>query len=125
MITFDTKGDWSKTTKFLEFITHMRIDHILQDAGEKGVQALSSATPVDSGRAASSWYYTYTNEKDYANVTWYNDDIEGGCNVAILIQYGHATKNGGYVEGIDYINPAIKPIFDNLANTVWREVVNA
>lgn len=124
MITFNQKGDWSKTTKFLDFLGLVTIDDILNKYGQKGVAALSGATPVKTGLAATSWLYKIVKEKGRITIEWHNTDIENGINVAVLIQYGHATKNGGFVQGIDYINPAMKPIFDEIANDVFKEVIS-
>lgn len=94
----------------------------LERYGQEGVAALSSATPADTGLAANSWYYTVEVTKNGASITWSNSDVEGGFPVAVMIQYGHGTGTGGYVSGRDYINPAIVPIFDKIAESVWREV---
>lgn len=94
----------------------------LEKYGQEGVAALSSATPADTGLASNSWYYTVKVTKNGATITWSNSDVEGGFPVAVMIQYGHGTGTGGYVSGRDYINPAIVPIFDKIAESVWREV---
>jgi hypothetical protein len=90
--------------------------------GPIGVEALRGATPVDSALASQSWYYEIVDKPGYFAIHWYNSDIENGFPVAVMIQYGHATRNGGYVEGRDYINPALRPIFDQIAIDMWREV---
>lgn len=125
MIKFNIKGDWSKTIRYLDVNQNLSIDKYLNDAGQKGVVALSQATPIRTGLAASSWSYNINKSADNATVEWHNSDVEGGCNVAILIQYGHGTRNGAYVQGIDYINPAIRPVFDELAENIWKEVNRA
>ena len=90
--------------------------------GREGVAALASATPVDSGLTASSWYYEIINRNGTAQITFYNSNIQNGVPIAIILQYGHGTRNGGWVQGRDYINPAIQPIFDRIANDAWKEV---
>lgn len=122
IITFRQKGNWSKTERFLRKAYTLDIDKLLKFYAEEGVRALRSATPKDTGKTANSWYYTINRNQNGISIVWSNSNDEGGVNVAVLIQYGHGTKNGGYVHGIDYINPAIRPIFEELANRVWREV---
>lgn len=125
MIKVRHKGDFSKTIKFLEK-SRKGIDlKILIKYGEEGVKALSSATPVDSGKTASSWYYKITKSKGSVKLEFFNSNIQNGVPIAIILQYGHATRNGGWVEGIDYINPAIQPIFDKMAKEAWEEVTKA
>ena len=94
----------------------------LDKNGREGVAALASATPVDSGLTASSWYYEIVNRIGSAKITFYNSNIQNGVPIAIILQYGHGTRNGGWVQGRDYINPAIQPIFDKIANEAWKEV---
>lgn len=121
-IRFTHKGDFSKTTRFLERAKQaVRLSN-LDKYAKKGVEALASATPVDSGLTASSWSYEIVNEKGSIAINFINSNIQQGTPIAIIIQYGHATGNGGWVEGRDYINPAIQPIFDEIVNDVWREV---
>ena len=95
---------------------------LLSKYGAIGVTALSGATPVESGLAASSWYYEIVDKPGYFAIHWLNSDIENGFHVAIALQYGYATRNGGYVQGRDYINPAIQPIFDQMVTDMWKEV---
>jgi hypothetical protein len=95
---------------------------VLSKYGQIGVTALSGATPIDSGLAASSWYYEIVDKPGYFAIHWYNSDVENGYPVAIALQYGHATGNGGYVHGRDYINPVMRPIFDQMVADMWREV---
>lgn len=122
IIGFGHKGDFSSTTKFLNKMVKV-IDHMdLDRYGQQGVAALMSATPKDTGLAASSWYYLITRSTDSVSIQFCNSDIEGGVPIAIILQYGHATKNGGWVEGRDYINPAIQPIFDTITKNAWEEV---
>lgn len=113
-----------KTEKFLEFLKTDRMFSSLPAYARRGVDALSRATPVDTGRAAGSWKYDIVRKRWGQTIWWLNTDIEGGVNVAVLIQYGHGTGTGGYVPGRDYINPAMRPIFSELADIVWKEVQN-
>lgn len=123
-------GDFSKTQRYLKRIKEISTfenTHILEKYGKRGCDALSDATPIDTGLTASSWYYKILkDDKNHTvSLSFHNSNIsEGTCNVAIILQYGHGTKNGGYVEGIDYINPALKPIFDDIANEAWNEVIS-
>lgn len=122
MITFRQKGDFSKLTRFLERAKEAVHLGDLDKYGRQGVAALSSATPVDSGLTAESWYYEIENKNGSATIKFNNSNIQNGVPIAIILQYGHGTRNGGWVEGRDYINPAIQPIFDEIANEAWREV---
>lgn len=124
MIRFKHRGNFNKTEKFLTGYGRLNFRRVLESYGQKGVDALASATPIDSGLTASSWYYTIEITKTYFTVSWMNSNVVSGVPIAIILQYGHGTGTGGYVEGIDYINPALKPIFDSLAEDIWREVVN-
>ena len=122
MITFRQKGDFSKLTRFLERAKEtIRLGN-LDKYGREGVAALASATPIDSGKPASAWYYKIENKNGYASINFCNSNINKGVPIAIILQYGHGTRNGGYVQGRDYINPAIRPIFDKIADDAWREV---
>ena len=122
MITFRQSGDFSKTMRFLE--RAKQVVHIsdLDRYGRAGVAALKSATPVDTGLTADSWYYEIKNRNGTVEITFNNSNIQNGVPIAIILQYGHATRNGGWVQGRDYINPAIQPIFDKIADEAWREV---
>lgn len=122
MISFRHKGDFSKLTRFLERAKEVVHLGCLDKYGREGVAALASATPVDTGLTADSWYYKITNDGQSAKVTFYNSNIQNGVPIAIILQYGHGTRNGGWVQGRDYVNPAIQPIFDKLTNEAWREV---
>ena len=122
MITFRQKGDFSKLTRFLERVKGAVRLSDLDKYGRQGVAALSSATPIDSGLTAESWYYEIENKKGSATITFYNSNVQNGVPIAIVLQYGHGTRNGGWVQGRDYINPAIQPIFDEIVNEAWREV---
>lgn len=124
MISFRQKGDFSKTEKFLKKSFGKKYLQILEKYGEIGVQQLKAYTPIDSGETADSWYYKVEQTTPTSlSITWYNDNVNKGVNIAVILQYGHATRNGGWVEGKDYINPALKPVFDNLAKAAWREVI--
>ena len=114
MITFRQKGDFSKLTRFLE--------RDLDKYGREGVAALASATPVDTGRTANSWHYKIEQKQSSVSISFYNTNIQNGVPIAVILQYGHATRNGGWVQGRDYINPAIQPIFDKIADAAWKEV---
>lgn len=121
MISFRHKGDFKKTTRYLIKVKDLsKID--LDRYGREGVAALASATPVDSGVTASSWYYKILRKNGRISIGFYNSHINDGVPIAIIIQYGHGTRNGGWVQGRDYINSAIQPIFDKITNDVWREV---
>lgn len=120
MIRFRQKGDFSNTIKFLKKSTSPLKN--LERYGEEGVKALSSFTPVDSGLTASSWYYKIFKDQTGIRITFNNSNIQNGVPIAIILQYGHGTGTGGWVEGIDYINPAIKPVFEKMASDAWKEV---
>lgn len=122
MISFKQKGDFSKLTGFLE--KSLEIVHLgsLDKYGREGVKALSAATPVDTGSTANSWSYEIVQKKSSVLIVFKNDYRENNIPIAIILQYGHGTKNGGYVEGIDYINPAIQPIFEKILHEAWTEV---
>lgn len=122
MIRFTHKGDFSKTTKFLSRAKNSVRFSDLEKYAKKGVEALASATPIDSGKTASSWGYEISNEKGLISIAFTNSNIQDNVPIAIIIQYGHGTGTGGWVEGRDYINPAIQPIFDEIVNDLWREV---
>lgn len=125
MITFRHRGSLSKTARFLERAKHAVRLADLDRYGREGVAALASATPVESGLTASSWYYEISYSKSGARISFYNSNINDGVPIAIILQYGHGTGTGGWVEGRDYINPAIQPIFDRLVDEAWREVTRA
>ncbi len=122
MITFRQKGDFSKLSRYLERVKEAVRLGYLDKFGREGVAALSSATPVESGLTASSWYYEIENSKGSVAISFHNSNINKGVPIAIILQYGHGTGTGGWVEGRDYINPAIQPIFDKIADEAWREV---
>lgn len=122
MITVRQKGDFEKLTKYLTTSRKAIRSIDFDKYGREGVEALSSATPVDTGLTASSWYYEVKKTRDSASITFYNSNVQNGIPIAIILQYGHGTGNGGWVEGRDYINPAIQPIFDKIAKEAWEEV---
>lgn len=122
MITFRHRGDLSKTTRFLEKASRIDVNSILAQYAQAGVSALSSATPIDSGATAGSWGYKIERGSGSSKIVFTNSNINKGVQIAIILQYGHGTGTGGWVEGRDYINPAIQPIFDEIANAAWREV---
>lgn len=122
MITFRQKGDFSKLTRYFERVKEAAKIGVLDKYGNAGVAALSSATPVDSGLTASSWTYKISRQNGSARIDFLNTNVNKGVNIAIILQYGHGTGTGGWVEGRDYINPAIQPVFDKLANDAWKEV---
>lgn len=122
MIVVKHKGNFSKTEKFLRRATTMDYRSVLEKYAQEGVAALAAATPVESGLTASSWDYEIRVSRGSYSIAWTNSNINDGVPIAVILQYGHGTRNGGWVEGRDYINPAIQPIFDKIANELWREV---
>lgn len=122
MIKIDSKGDFSKSFKYLERLDSWKVDPILHKYGKQGVNALAAATPVDSGETANSWNYTIKSTGKSGSIHWNNTHVNNGVNIAVILQYGHGTGTGGYVPGRDYINPAIRPIFDAIARDAWNEV---
>lgn len=124
MISFRHKGDFSKSMRFLERAKNVVKLGDLDKYGRAGVAALASATPVDSGETANSWYYEIVRTKNSVTIEFHNSNIQNGVPIAIILQYGHGTGTGGFVQGRDYINPAIRPIFDSIADDAWREVTS-
>lgn len=122
MISFKQKGDFSNLSRFLEKAKESIKIGDLDRYGREGVAALSSVTPVDSGLTASSWYYKIERGNGSISISFHNSNIQNGVPIAIILQYGHGTRNGGWVEGRDYINPAIQPLFDKIADNAWKEV---
>ena len=119
-------GNFNNLEKFLSAVSGGQyILRVLDKYGQKGVEALAAATPVDTGKTAASWSYEKVVENGTAKLIWSNSNIYRGINIAVLLQYGHATKSGTYVEGIDYINPALRPVFEKLADEAWMEVTKA
>ena len=123
IISVTQKGNFKKTTRFLSGIVGHHYRHKLEKYGALGVEALREATPKSSGKTAESWSYEIVEEAGRTSVYWRNSHVVNGTNIAIILEYGHATRNGGFVEGIDYINPAIRPIFEKMAKEAWKEVV--
>lgn len=119
------KGDFKETKKFLTKMTTRDYIKKLNHLGERGAAALAAATPVDSGVTAQSWHFEIIEEKGHVRLCWFNDHMVDGVPLVILLQYGHGTRNGGYVVGRDFINPTIRPIFDQIANEAWLEVKNS
>ena len=122
MIKFKQKGDFSKITKYFKKLEFFARNIDFDKYGRDGVAALKAATPVDSGETRDSWYYEIIKEDGNVKISFNNKNIQNGVPIAIILQYGHATRNGGWVEGRDYINPAIRPIFDGIATKAWKEV---
>lgn len=122
MISFTEKGSFNNTERYLKRLKQADLFAVLNKYGSMGVTALSNATPVDSGLTSGSWSYSIQQRKGYYSIRWHNSNMKNGVPVAVLIQYGHGTGTGGYVQGRDYINPAIRPLFDQMANEAWKEV---
>lgn len=126
VIKFESKGSWDQTGKFLKKIGDTSaLFSSLDQYGRMGVNALASATPVESGVSAQSWSYEVKRARGSCSITWFNSHVVGGVPVVILLQYGHGTGTGGYVRGRDFINPAIQPVFDRIADEVWKAVTSA
>lgn len=121
-IKLSSKGNFSKTFNFFDRIKKKEYLKILDKYGEMGLQALSAATPVDTGKTAASWGYEIHYSKEKATIAWTNSNTSKGIPIVVLIQYGHGTRNGGFVQGRDFINPAMRPIFDSIAEQAWQEV---
>lgn len=122
MIRFQQKGDFSRLNGFLERAKEAIKIGDLDKYGREGVNALRYMTPVDTGKTANSWYYTIIRKSGSVEIRFNNSNIQNGVPIAIILQYGHATRNGGYVHGRDYINPAVRPIFDKIASEAWKAV---
>lgn len=125
MITFEQKGDFRNTDRFLKKMSKMDFANTLRGVAQKGVVALSAATPVDSGLTANSWGYEITRSRNSFQIIWTNSHVENGFRVALGLQYGHGTGTGGYVAGRDYINPTMRPIFEQILADLWTEVTTA
>ena len=123
-ITLEASGSYSSTTTWLQRLGRMSIEQQLARYGAKGVRALASSTPVETGKTASSWSYSVTRKGDTWILSWENTNVVRGVPIAIILQYGHVPGTGGWVQGRDYINPAIKPLMDEIAEGVWRTVKN-
>lgn len=122
MITFRHKGDFSKFSRYLERAKEAVRLGTLDKYGNEGVAALASATPIESGQTANSWYYEIERSNGSVAIRFNNSNVNQGVPIAIILQYGHGTGTGGWVQGRDYINPAIQPVFDKIANEAWKEV---
>lgn len=125
MISFKVTGSYQATQSFITHLSRLNILEIMDSCGSAGVAALSSATPTDTGLAAGSWSYDTQANNGVYTIVWTNTDVESDFPVVIMLQYGYATGTGGYVQGRDYINPAIAPIFDQIADKVWKAVTSA
>ena len=121
-VSFNHKGDFSKTIDFLTKLSKGVNPGILDKFGREGVEALSRSTPIESGVTAESWNYKIKSSGNVTSISWYNSNIVNGVSIAVILQYGHGTQNGGWIEGRDYINPAMRPIFDKLAEEAYKEV---
>lgn len=122
MISFRHKGDFSKLSKHLERLKEKARLGILDKYGKAGVNALAAATPVETGLTANSWYYEIKRQNGSVSLVFNNSNVVDGVPIAIILQYGHGTGTGGWVQGRDYINPAVQPIFDQIAQEAWKEV---
>jgi len=125
MITFESRGDFKRTEAFLKKMSKGDMFSALERYGKMGVNALSNATPHDSGLTAASWTYEIRKSRGSVSITWLNTNVNNGVPVAIILQYGHGTGTGGWVQGRDYINPALRPVFDQIAENVWKAVTSA
>lgn len=124
-IVVENKGSWYNTKSFLKVVgNNNQYEYIIQQYAEAGLQALKNATPVRTGKTASSWSYEIEKTDKSISIIYNNSNVNKGLNIAMLIQFGHGTRNGGYVEGMDYVNPAIQPVFQLLANSIWKEVTH-
>ncbi len=124
MIRFKHSGNFKHTEKFFRDAKNISYRDILDRFGQLGVEALASATIIESGKTAASWGYEIEETPGGVSIYWTNDNVNDGVNIAIILQYGHGTGTGGYVEGIDYINPALRPVFEQIANEAWKEVIS-
>lgn len=122
IIVIKHKGKFEKTDRFFKRMSSLEVEEILAKYGEKGVAALSAATPINSGKTASSWFYEIEKTRGGYNIVWNNSNVNDGANIAVILQFGHGTGTGGYFSGTDYINPSLEPVFKELAEEAWREV---
>lgn len=122
MLFLRSRGNFNKTERFLKKSLGLNFLDVLDSYGRRGVEALKEHTPIETGETRNSWSYDIKKIKSGYSITWYNSHVNKGVNIAVILQYGHATGSGGYVTGVDYINPALKPIFDDLAEAAWKEV---
>lgn len=123
MIQCTVKGDFKKSNSFLRRLLRLDFNTLLKKYAEDGIKALSSATPVRTGKTAASWSWEIVKEKDAVSIFWTNSNLEQNVPIAVILDYGHGTSNGGYVQGRHYIAPAIRPVFDEIANAAWKEVI--
>lgn len=124
-VKFEVSGSFTKTEKFINRMKRREYLNVLDEFGREGAQALRNATPVDSGKTAESWDYEIKRTRNCTEIIWTNSNINDGVPIAIILQYGHGTGTGGYVQGRDYINPAIQPIFDKMAEKAWKVVTSS
>lgn len=123
MIRCAVKGDFKKTTGFLNKLKKLDLEHVLKRYAEEGVDALSSATPVRTGKTAASWSYEIVKEKDQISIYWRNSNMVNQVPIVLLLDMGHATQSGGFISGRHFISPAIQPVFDQIAEAAWKEVM--
>lgn len=123
-VNFEVSGGFTKTERFLNRMKRREYLNVLDEFGRDGVQALRNATPVDSGATAEAWDYEIKRTRNYTEIVWTNSNINDGVPIAVILQYGHGTGTGGYVQGRDYINPAIRPVFDKIAEKAWKVVTS-
>jgi hypothetical protein len=124
-VKIEVSGGFTKTERFLNRMKRREYLNVLDEFGRDGVQALRNATPVDSGATAEAWDYEIKRTRNYTEIVWTNSNINDGVPIAVILQYGHGTGTGGYVQGRDYINPAIRPVFDKIAEKAWKVVTSA
>lgn len=124
ILTYKTKGSFENTNKFFKKMSQKNIFKSLDKYGEEGVAALTASTPVDTGKTASSWSYEIRKTNSSISIIWKNSNIVDGVPIAVVLQYGHGTATGGYVQGVDYINPALQPIFERISKEIWKEVTD-
>ena len=124
ILTYKTKGSFENTNKFFKKMSQKNIFKSLDKYGEEGVAALAASTPVDTGKTASSWSYEIRKTNSSISIVWKNSNIVDGVPIAVVLQYGHGTATGGYVQGVDYINPALQPIFERISKEIWKEVTD-
>lgn len=122
-LEFTYKGNWGKSINFLNTAKKLKAIAICNSVGKEGLTALEQATPKRTGKTAANWYYKLDETKDGYKITWCNANVKDGTNIALLLQYGHATRSGSYVEGIDYVNPALKPVFENIGTKALKQIL--
>jgi len=124
MITVKVTGSFEKTQAFLKRVSKLDIIGLLRASAQEGVNALSRVTPIETGVAAHSWGFEVSSSGGIYTIIWTNSDVENGFPVVIMLQYGHGTGTGGYVAGYDFINPAMRPVFDKIADDIWKAVIS-